>query len=218
MKGNVNVDQSYEGFYARFETPSKAVGSLLMGADNIVGNDYTFKFKTENGVSVAWIYNKFDAEMGYLDAEGSRKVQLANARGQKIRMLLSLVAYSDDPDPGMYWGEVAVLCFNPAYAKEMDAFADRVADRLKEGVRPAINLGSSGVSKIFEEEGWVPSDTVPLPKKTTGMAVLKNHQSISEKMIEQGRARNRGCYVVSWLFIAVVVVAVVFLIVNVIPK
>ena len=34
------MDQSYEGFYARFETPSKKMGSLLMGADNLVGDDY----------------------------------------------------------------------------------------------------------------------------------------------------------------------------------
>lgn len=214
----MTVDQSYEGFYARFDTPSKKVGSLLMGADNIVGNDYTLDFRTENGRVVVWISNKFGAEVGYFDKAGSRRIQLAHARGQKIRALLSFVAYSDLPDPGLYWGEMAVFCYNPAYEAEMDAFVDRIALRLGEGVRPVIDLGESSVRKIFEEKEWVPNDTVPLPKKEKGMAVLKDHQSVSEKMIEQGRARNRGCYVVSWVFIALVVIGIILIVMNFISR
>ena len=189
-----------------------------MGADNLVGNDYTVEFKTEDGSVTAWLKNKFGVEIGFLDVDGSRKLQLANARGQNMRVLLAFVAYSDLPDPGHYWGEVAVICFNPAYGEEMNAFADRVAAKLADGVRPAINLGSSAVSKIFDEPDWLPSDTVELPKKEKGMAVLKDSQSLSEKMIEQGRAKNRGCYVVSWIFIVVLVLAVIVLVMNFIPR
>ncbi len=204
------MDYSYDGFYAHFETPSKKEGSLLMGPDNLVGDDYQIFFKNEGDRPVAWVKNKFDAEIGFFDVDASRKIQLAFARDQKVRALLSFVAYSDTPDPGLYWGEMAVFCYNPAYAAEMDAFIDRVSKKMIEGIRPNIDLGSQAVSKIFEEKDWVPTDTVPLPTKKTGMAVLKDHQSMSEKMIEQGRARNRGCYVVSWLFIALVVVAIVY--------
>lgn len=206
------MDQSYEGFYGEFDTPSKEVGSLLMGADNIVGNDYELEFRTEDGRVVAWLKNKFGADAGFFDAESSRKLQLANARGQKIRALLSFVAYSDLPEPGHYWGQMAVFCFNPAYETEMNAFVDRVAQRLSEGIRPNINLGSQAVKKIFDETDWLPSDTVPLPKAGKGTAILKDHQSMSEKAIEQGRARNIGCYVVSWAFIAIVVIAIAFVI------
>ena len=204
------MDQSYEGFYGRFETPSKAVGSMLMGADSLVGDDFKVEFRTEDGRVVAWLRNKFDAEVGYFDVDGSRKLQLANARGLKIRAVLSFVAYSDTPDPGFYWGEMAVFCFNPAYATEMDAFVDRVRAKLADGVRPNVNLHSAAVQKIFDEPDWVPSDTVPLPKKEKGMAVLKDHQSMSEKMIEQGRARNPGCYVISWAFIVIAVIAIAY--------
>ena len=208
------MDQSYEGFYAEYDTPSKKVGSMLMGADSLVGDDLKVDFRTEDGRVVAWLLNKFGAEVGFLDVEGSRKLQLANARGQKIRTLLSFVAYSDTPDPGHYWGEVAIICFNPAYAEEMDAFADRIGARMADGVRPAINLGSSAVQKIFDEPDWVPTDTVPLPKKEKGMAVLKDRQSMSEKMIEQGRARNKGCYAVSWAFIVVLVLVIAYFVAH----
>ena len=204
------MDSSYEGFYGRFETPSKKVGALLMGADYLVGDDFTVEFRTEEGRVVAWLRNKFDAEVGFMDVDASRKLQLANARGQKIRALLSFVAYSDTTDPGMYWCEATFICFNPAYAKEMDAFANRVAASMADGVRPNIDLGSSAVKKIFDEPNWMPTETVPLPKKETGMAVLKDHQSMSEKMIEQGRAGNKGCYAISIAFIVIAVLVVAY--------
>ena len=204
------MDQSYEGFYARFDTPSKEKGSLMMGPDHLVGDDYTVEFRNEDGRVVAWLVNKFGADAGFLEPDASRKLQLAAAREQKIRAILSFVAYSDEPEPGLYWGQFALFCFNPAYEKEMNAFVDRVAAKIAEGIRPDIDLGSSAVAKIFEEPDWVPSGTIPLPKKEVGMAVLKERQSVSEKMIEQGRAGNKGCYVVSWAFIAVLVIAAIY--------
>ena len=203
-------DYSYDGFYARFDTPSKNVGSLLMGPDNIVGDDFEVYFKTDDGKVIAWVKNKFGAEIGFFDVDASRKLQLANARNQTIRALLSFVAYSDEPDPGCYWGQMALFCFNPAYADEMNAFVDRCSAKLSEGVRPNIDLGQQAVEKIFTVKNWIPSETVPLPAKKTGSAVLKDHQSVSEKMIEQGRSRNIGCYIVSWAFIILVIAGLVY--------
>ena len=210
------VDYSYEGFYARFDAVSKKDGGMLMGADNIVGEDYEILFKTEGDKTVAWAKNRFGAEVGFFDVDATRKLQLAKARGQSIRALLTFVAYSDEPDPGNYWGHMALFCFNPAYAAEMNAFIDRCAAKLAEGVRPKIDLGSQAVEKIFTEPDWLPNETVPLPKKETGTAVLKDRQSMSEKAINQGRAGNKGCYAVSWAFIIVIVVVALYFIAHVI--
>ena len=91
------MDSSYEGFYARYETPSKSVGSLLTGPDNLIGDEFEVEFKKEDNRIVVWLKNKFGKEIGFLDVEGSRKAQLANGRGLKVRALLSFVAYSDEP-------------------------------------------------------------------------------------------------------------------------
>ena len=204
------MDHVYQGFYARFETASKKDGSLLMNADNIVGDYNEVFFKTENGRVVAWVKNKFGAEVGFLDVDSSRKLQLAAARDLKITALLSFVAYSDNPDPGLYWGQVAVFCYSPLDADIVEPFIKRISEKIADGVRPDIDLSTDGVNKIFNEPGWIPSETISLPKKETGMAILKDHQSMSEKMIEQGRAGNKGCYTVSIAFIVVVVIAVLY--------
>ena len=56
----------------------------------------------------------------------------------------------------------------------------------------------------------MPTETMPLPQKEVGMAVLKDHRTMSEKMIEQGRAGNKGCYAVSIAFIVIVVLAIAY--------
>ena len=109
---------------------------------------------------------------------------------------------------------MAVICFNPAYEAEMNAYTNRIAAKLAEGVRPNINLRGQAIRKIFDDPNWIPTDTVPLPNKKVGMAVLKNHQSISEKMIEQGRDRNKGCMAISWIFIIVVVLVAAYAIAH----
>ena len=109
---------------------------------------------------------------------------------------------------------MAIFCFNPRYADEMNAFIGRVADKIGDGVRPAIDLGSQAVAKLLDDKDWMPSDTMPLPQKKVGMAVLKDHRTMSEKMIEQGRAGNKGCYFISIVFIVVVVVAVALALFN----
>lgn len=183
----------------------------MMGADDLVGNAYSISMEVQDGRMVAWISNKFGAKRAFLDEETSQKIQLAQARGQEVRALLSFVAYTDAPEPGFYWGEVAVFCFDPSVSQPVEAFIKRIGERLAEGVRPRIDLGSEAIRKMLDDPNWMPSETVPLPKKEVGMAILKQHQSLGDKMVEQGRARNKGCYVVSWLFILVIVAFLVYM-------
>lgn len=201
----------YSGFYSRFDTTSKSDGSLLMGPDNIVGDDYSLVVKSKDGINRAWLVNKFNKEVGFLDVDASRKVQLAQAKGQVIRSILSFVAYSDNPDPGCYWGEVAVFCYNPSYEREFNVFIDNCASKISEGIRPNIDLGQQSVQKVLSDNSWIPKETIPFPKKEIGSAILKDHRSISEKVIEQGRSKNVGCYVISWAFIILLVLLIAYL-------
>lgn len=197
--------EQFEGFYAEFDTPSKKEGAQMMGADDLVGAPYSVALKVQDGKSVAWLTNQFGAERGFLGDKDSQRVQLALARGWKVQARLAFVAYSDAPDPGHYWGEMAVFCFAPTVAEKVEVFAAGVGRQLGEGVRPKIDLGAGAVKKMLADPSWLPNERVPLPKKQKGTAVFKDHLTMSDKMVEQGRARNKGCYVVSWAFIVLVV-------------
>ena len=128
-----------------------------------------------------------------------------------VQAVLSFVAYTDRPAPGRYWGEVAVICFDPALEDAFGPFVDNLSRRLADGVRPEVELGEQGVAKVVESKGsWAPAKHVPFPEKETGTAIMKSRRKMSEKLIEQGRKGNKGCYAVSWAFLLLLVMAVLF--------
>lgn len=201
----------YFGAYARFSTESKLAAAELSGADNIVGDRYRIEFRTEDDITRAWLVNRFGGDAGFLDPALSRRLSILAAREWVLSAYLSFVAYTDSGDPGEYWGEMALICYDPKYEHAFGVFAQRVSAKLADGIRPEVNLGDQGISSVIESDGdWLPKRTIPLPKKAKGSAIIKSRRSASEKLIEQGRKGNAGCYVVSWIFILVVVALVLF--------
>lgn len=200
----------YFGTYARFEAPSKKDAAVLLGADNLVGDIFEIEFITEEGNSVAWIKNRFGGLVGFFDAETNRELSLYRARGLTMKAILSFVAYSEIPAPGVYWGEAAVLCYDNR-EEVFEKFLTTLAGRIAEGVRPEVTLGDQGIQKVLETNGsWTPTKLVPLPKKKSGTAFLKTHRSMSERLIEQGRKGNKGCYLISWIILLGAVAGIIF--------
>lgn len=198
----------YEGFYARFEAVSKKDAAVLIGADTLVGDEFDIEIRNERGTAVAWIRNRFGAEIGFFGIEATRKIQLAQARGDVIKVMLSFVAYSEDPSPGLYWGEMAVVSYPASESDCFKVFCAQISKRLQNGIRPDIALSEQGEAKVIESKGaWMPSATTPLPKKKSGMVIMKSKRRFSEHMIEQGRAGNKGCFIVGWAFILAFVAA-----------
>ena len=92
-------------------------------------------------------------------------------------------------------------------------FENTIAQGLKKGIRPDISLSHDGVHYVESSNGtWVPRGRISLPQKQQGMALMKTRRSLSENLIEQGRAGNKGCYVVSWIFLLALVTLVVLLV------
>lgn len=203
-------NQKYFGTYARFETASKKDAAQLLGADNLVGDVFEIEFVTENGQRLAWMKNRFGAMIGFFDEETSRELSLCEARGWKLQALLSYIAYSEQPAPGLYWGEAAVICYDPDFAA-FSTFVSKLGARLSEGNRPEVEMGEQGIKHVIESEGeWMPSKLLPKPKLEPGNALIKTRRSASEKLIEQGRKGNKGCYAISWIFLLALVAALLF--------
>lgn len=208
-----DISIGYFGSYFRYRTLSKKDASPLIGADNLVGDRYSIEFDTMDGSTVAWMVNRFGARAGYFEPDDSRRLQVCMARGWKITALLSFVAYTNNPKPGKYWGEAAVICYDPHRGGQaFENFITSIGKMMADSLRPDVSLSSDGVRRVLESDGkWVPSSRVPMPESDSSTLILKNDEKLSEKIIEMGRSKNKGCYVISWLFIAAIVAALVFL-------
>lgn len=203
--------ERYFGTYARFDTRSKKDAAALLGADNLIGDVFDIVFQTEDGVSTAWLKNRFGGLIGFFDTSFSRELNILAARGWKLQALLSFVAFTDSPEPGHYWGQVAVICFDRNLEQIMAPFIDSTAQRLSDGVRPEVDLGEQGVKQLVASEGtWAPKKTVPFPPRVAGTVIMKSRRKMSEKLIEQGRKGNKGCYAISWAFLLALVALVLF--------
>lgn len=201
--------ERYFGTYARFDTASKKDAGALLGADNLVGDVFSIVFDKESGL--AWMENRFGARIGFFEAALSRELQILAARGWKLQALLAFVAFTDIPEPGHYWGQAAIMCFDPQNEHAFVQFTEGISKRLADGIRPEIDLGEQGIDEVLSSDGtWSPKKTLPLPAKGKGTVIMKDRRKFSEKLIEQGRKGNKGCYAVSWAFLLLVVALLIF--------
>lgn len=200
------MSQPYFGAYHTFDTSTKDMGAALLGADNMVGDVYTIAIELGEEGRRAWLVNRFGERVGFFPPDFSRKLSVLAAEGLELRAVLSYVAYSSEPEPGHYWGDAAVIGYSPVDAGAFERFIAQVSARMADGVRTNVAFEGEGVRRIIESDGaWVPSQTVPAPEKRKGSVVMKSHRSMLDKVVEQGRARKAGCYVVSWAFIIAVI-------------
>lgn len=205
----------YYGSYARFQAHSKKEGAALLGADNIIGAVCEIVFNTDkSGHTSVDVYNPFGANIGKIQGKEAEDLLVCKAKGWTMHAILVCTYYSEKPEPGNYWGEVALVCFpNDDNAASFEAFTVAVAHMIGEGKRVEVDLAAKGIEQVVENNGsWLPSGRVAKLDLEPGTAVIKDHMTASESLIEMSRARNKGCLVGGWLFIILLVVGAFFLI------
>lgn len=201
----------YFGTYADFSCPDRKAATSFMGSDNLVGDPYTIEMDYSGDKRAAWIVNPFGLRMGVLSEKIAQKIDVHEAKGWRVVALLACVVFTDQPKPGKYWGQVALFAYDPAHAEEFEAFVNTIGINLAKGIRPAIDLGTDGVSRVIESKGsWVPTGRVPLPQLKKGSTFIKTERSSTDKLVAQARKSRIGCTVVSWGFIIVFVAVVIF--------
>lgn len=201
----------YFGAYKDFSCPDRDKAPAFMNADNLVGDPYTIEMDYSSGQREAWIVNPFGARMGVLSEKIAQKIDVFEAKGWKTVALLACVVFADDPKPGKYWGQVALISYDPAYEQAFSVWVKTIGEQLAKGIRPAIDLGADGISRVIKSDGaWVPTGRVPLPKLKKGSSFIKTERSSTDRMVAQARKTRIGCTVASWGFIIIVIVAIIF--------
>ena len=200
---HLNALDIYFGTYVRFQTKDKKEGAALTGPDNAVGDIGSITWHIDDKQrQQAWLKNPYDLEIGYLDAETSYTLSVYRAKNWTIRYVLSFVAYSDKPSPGMYWGEVALIAYDPHYTHQFEHFLQAFAQQAGEGLRPDPHLGSQAIESLVKDpSSWKPTTKVKIPQKN-GTSILKEYRTAHDKLLDQARQKNPGCYIISWICIA----------------
>lgn len=201
----------YYGTYARFESVSKTEAATLLGSDCIVGEVFSIDFKPVEGATRAWVVNPFGKVIGYLDEKTSHHLNVLSVKGWNLNAVLSFVAFTDEPEPGHYWGEVALFCFDKAHETDFTTFMNGASKSISQGIRPRIDLENLGVESVLKSHGsWQPSQRVDIPKGDKHTAILKKSRSMTDYFVQKGREGNKGCYFVSWAFLLALVALMLF--------
>ena len=201
----VNAADVYFGSYAKFTTLGKNEGAAKAGPDNAIGDIGTIEFQLDDQKrSIAWMKNRFGHMVGQLDPAMSYTLAVMNAKGWNLHYVLSFVAFTEHPDSdkNSYWGEVAVIAFAPRYGEEFGEFMRTFSLQVADGSRPNPALTNIEVEGILRDPiSWKPVMTIDMPRMDANTVIIKNRRSMHDKLLDQGRGKNPGCYAISWLFI-----------------
>ncbi len=80
--------------------------------------------------------------------------------------MLSFTAYSEEPEPGEYWGQVALIAFAPRYAEEFNVFLKAFAKAAGDGSRPDPKLSNDSIVSVLANPAeWKPSSKIKNPAR-----------------------------------------------------
>lgn len=209
---NANPNDIYFGSYIRFETVDKKAGAALVGPDNAIGDIGDIVWKRDaNHQQQAWLQNRFGGQFGFIDPKESHKLAVIHAKGWTIKYVLSFTAYSEKPDPGVYWGQVAIIAYPKRYEESFSVFLKTFSEACATGARPDPELGPSSIQTILDDaSSWKSTKKVKIPSLDSSSVVLKDHRSVHDKVLDMSRKKNVGCYIISWIFLLGLVAAIVY--------
>ena len=207
------AQEMYAGEYAKFfATDSQGID--FMGADNLVGDRYSIDIRDEESGYRAYLVNRFGNDIGYLENRMVRPIQIAQAKGWETCAFLSFVAFTqgtDEDNPGYYWGQMAVMMYDQHLMEPMKTFEATLSKTMADGGRPQVDFGARSVESIISSNGtWFPTDKAAKPKMAKGSSIVKDHQTPNERLVEQSRKGNIGCYIASYAFIALIIVGILY--------
>ncbi|WP_350455292.1 hypothetical protein [Slackia heliotrinireducens] len=209
---SLNARDVYFGTYLKFFTDGKKYGAALSGPDNAIGDIGTIEWDQDaNGRQQAWLVNPYSIRVGHFSPADSYNLAVYQAKGWTMRYVLSFVALTVGKSKNDYWGEIALIAYNPRYEDEIGAFLKTFSKRMGEGFRPNPDLDSDSLERaIADPTSWTTTQKIALPKFDSDTMMVKDHRTLHDKLLDKARSRNLGCYIISWAFIALLVLAAIY--------
>ena len=204
---------NYYGTYAIGKSTSKEEAGRLLGADNIIGDVYKVECDIIDGKHEARVINRFGDAPVVFNYRVSRELSLNKSKGFKTYAILTCVGFTQNEGDGNYWAEFAIISFPECHLEIFAVYVDEVSKAVKNNRRPEVELSAEDVQQIISSKGkFVPNKVHSKIEKKKGQVILKSQVKLSDKLIEQGRQKNPGCYIFGWGFLLFLIVLIVFLI------
>ena len=179
---------------------NKEDSGYLLGADNIIGDEYFISFENNNDI-VAKLTNRFYKTPLQFNHNDSRELYLIKNKGVNLRAYLSLVGFSEGNGNNNYWAEFFIIGFKKSKLKADTQFFSILSNKLAEGIKPDLNLSKVQIEKFYLDNSFFPSACMKFQKPEKGTVYLKKRKKLSENFIEMARKRNIGCYIFGWAFL-----------------
>ncbi len=207
------VQQVYEGFYARFNPDDDEGYRLLAGANCIIGTNLYPVFASDDGENpTVHIEARHEQHLARFDRKTSERLNQLKQRGWVIQLNLSAVFYEESSH--RFWGEVAVMTYDPQANCDLVAlktFINHMVRRIRGGEHPNIALSQKQFEQVMESKGsWYLTRPVPLPATKSGEIIFKRKMSPTEHLTEAAANGNKGCMVTGILFWIAVIAAIIW--------
>ena len=207
---------NYFGTYAIGKPTTKEEAGRLLGADNIIGDIYKIVTDMKDGKHLARVVNRFGNTPCYFNNEFSKQLSLNEAKGFRNYAILTCVGFTQNEKEGEHWAEFAIISFPENEIRTWSVFVDEVSKEVKKDRRPEVDLSIEDVQTVIQNKGhFLPTSQHPKIEKKRGQIILKSRVKLTDMMIEQGRKKNPGCYIVGWMFLLGTVALIVLMIKNI---
>jgi hypothetical protein len=209
--GKVDV---YLGGYLTIDDVTKAESECLASNEAMVGNPLVISYDAETSTFKAALPS--GKTVGTVRPKNRLALREAFEEDWTRRAWLSLVYY--DNSDKLFKGELVYQMFHvkQSQTKEqanLEAYAQKTADRLAAGKRPDVRLTGAGWDAVIENGDWEGEKEEPLPidtKRNSGTVVFKRKRSLSDKLALAAIERRPGCRAA--LAMAVIVLAVLVMV------
>ena len=205
------------GYFGTYCTLEHTSGDSEIRADGnmvVIGTqlDWTHEVHvTHRGKEVPrLILSRGQNAYGFIPAALYKRVQQLRLAGWTCRAYAATSIFYKLED--RYLTEVALICYAPEHAGELDAFSELIAQRIAKGEHPGVALSEKELAHVLEEGGtWADVKTTSRPQLKKGAAYYKTRQTATERMALAAASGNKGCYVGAAALLVGIIAAVCLL-------
>lgn len=183
--------------YIQAKPANKIQAAQLTSSNSVVGNFFNLEYDKE--IKQIIIFNKYKYPVAQLSAEDSKKIYLQINKENIIKCMLAYVTYCQPKN--CHYATFLFIAYPKQYKKAYNNFTNLIKSKIEQGIYPQINIEKYEHNQIIKKNGNFRIQKNIKPDLKSGTVIVKDKISFTEKLIEEARNKNKGCYFASIVFL-----------------